>query len=539
MDVRINKILLKVIVISMSLLIYSCSSQKIVEKNTKLNSSNLLADTNKLEQEARYFYINGINYQIQYKDADAIIEFQEALRFDQKPSIYYSMAKSYYNLYKKERAIENLKISLDIDPNHLPSLDLISDIYYFSDIKSAISYNEKALEVERTKERLFKQAVLNENYDADKSIQLYNELLNEDSGNILILQKLSEIYIKDENNEKALEILYKLDKYDSGNSITFDQILLILFNQDKMNEAFTYIKSNRLNLSEIEYEKILYDFGLILYNKKDNTFELDNYLDYIYTECKFTADLMTLGAFISSKYKNTKLDLFIENAIKYSEPLSKGVTLALSIYNSMNDTSKAIELINKHSDIVKNNLDLLLAASFTYSQINEDSLSLEYLRKGLILDSNNADIYSQMGFIYDKLGMIEMSDSSYITALNIEPNHPNANNNYAYSLSTRDLKLKEALEMSKKVIDAKIQSSAYFDTYAWINYKLGNLDIALEYLLEAIKFPDASAEVFEHLGIVHMEKGDFESAKQSFIEALELDPKRKISRENLEKLKNK
>ena len=230
---------------------------------------------------------------------------------------------------------------------------------------------------------------------------------------------------------------------------------------------------------------------------------------------------------------------FIDNALKTTDSLNQTLSASINILNSQNDTNNAVKLIKDYNQIIITDVNLLLASSFTYSIMNNDSISLDLLKKALKLDSNNADIYSQVGFVYDKLGLIDMSDSAYIKALNIDSNHINANNNYAYSLTVRDKYLEKALEMSKKVIESNDQSAAYLDTYAWINFKLGNLDEALEFLLKAVEYPDASSEVYEHLGIVQMEKGDIFRAKNSFIKALDLDPKRKVSREKLEILNKK
>lgn len=527
--------------LSIGFVILSCSSQKIIKQDSKTQSSSLLADTNKLQQEARYFFINGVNFQVQFRDAEAILEFQEALRFDKQASIYYALAKSYYNIYKRERAIENLNTALELDPNHLPSLDLISDIYYFSDINTAISYNQKALEIERSKERLYKQAILNENIDPEKSIKLYNELLYDDESNTILLKKLVDIYIYQENNDNALFLLFKLDKLEPSDTKNIDKIMGILLSQNRLDSSFNYIKSKRLQLSELEFEQIIYDFGLLLNNRKekDSTINIDNYLNYANEEFKFNYSLSILGAWISSKHNKFYVNKFINNALKNTDSLSSTLNFAFSIYGLIKDTNNIFDLINKYSDIIENNSDLLLIASFSLSTFDKDSLSLDFLKKGLIIDSTNADIYSQMGYVYDKLGKIDMSDFSYIMALRYGPSHLNANNNYAYSLSIRDIKLDEALAMSQKVIDARVESSAYFDTYAWINYKLGKFDIALEYLLKAIELPEASAEVYEHLGLVYLSLNKIEDSVESFRKALEMEPNRKISRDKLEILKNK
>ena len=48
-------------------------------------------------------------------------------------------------------------------------------------------------------------------------------------------------------------------------------------------------------------------------------------------------------------------------------------------------------------------------------------------------------------------------------------------NNYAYYLAEQNMKLKEAEEMAKKVIEKEKGNTTYLDTYGWVLYKRGKL----------------------------------------------------------------
>lgn len=517
-------------------LIISCSNQSSVRNANLYTTHNIIADTIKLQQNARYFYINGVNYQINNKDAEAIIEFQEAIQYDNNPTIYYAMAKSYYNLFKIDRALQNLKKALELDPKHLPSLDMISDILYYSDINSAIKYNELAMDIDDNIGRKFKQAVMYENIDTTKSIELYNEIIKINPENTIVLEKLSNIYYNQGNYDKALESLHSLDNIEINEISSINKIITIYIKENKYNEAFNFLKSKQFKLSDREFENICYEFGLLLDSpsSNNNSIIMNNYLDYIQSEFRFSNDFLMLGAFLSSKYNTSLLSSFIDRALKSTDSLAKTLSISLNLYNTINDTLNIYKLIQQYNDTINKDLNLILLVSYIYSINDKDSIALEYLEKGIKIDSNNADIYSQMGFLYDKMKLVEKSDNMYQLSLALDPYNPNTNNNYAYSLCERNIKLNDALAMSQKVIDSDIQLSAFYDTYAWINYKLGKVDIALEYLMKAVNLSDVNSETYEHLGIVQLANLQIENAKLSFQKALEMNPNNNIAKEKLE-----
>ncbi|HRP02401.1 MAG TPA: tetratricopeptide repeat protein [Candidatus Kapabacteria bacterium] len=519
----------------------ACASQKSINFKEDYSQSDIISDTSQLQQEARYFFINGVSEQVQQHDAEAILEFQEALRFDKHPSIYYSIAKSFTNLYKRERAIEYLKLALNIYPEHLPSLDLLSDIYYYIDIKASNEYNNQALALYETKERLIKSAILNETLDIEKSISLYKELIEKYNSDIELLYRLSDIYFDMEQYDSALIVLNKIDKLEPSNLDNIYKIVQIMLNSNDYQKALDYSMTKKMLLTSTEFESNIYNLGLFYYqlDSIDNKDLINQYLDLINDNFKLSYNMQLMGLFLSSKYSSKDLPLYVDRALKLSDSLDQTLSLSIQAYFLNNDTISCRNLITQYQeDIDKSPLLLSYVTSF-YSMVGQDSIALLNIKKELKLDSNNADIYAQMGVIYDKIGLVEQSDSANIKALSINPNHLNANNNYAYSLAVRKIKLDEALKMAEKLINASEQHAAFIDTYAWVNYQLGKLDVALEYLQKAIEYNDASSEVYEHLGYVLMDKNNFVEAKYAFIKSLELNPNNKNSKEKLEILNNK
>ena len=56
------------------------------------------------------------------------------------------------------------------------------------------------------------------------------------------------------------------------------------------------------------------------------------------------------------------------------------------------------------------------------------------------------------------------------------------------------------LEMAEKAVQIDSANGAYLDTIGWIHYKLGNYELARDYILHALSLRENSAEVIEHMG---------------------------------------
>jgi len=120
--------------------------------------------------------------------------------------------------------------------------------------------------------------------------------------------------------------------------------------------------------------------------------------------------------------------------------------------------------------------------------------------------------------------MMAESDSLYELALQIDPQNALINNNYAYSLSERDLELDRSLEMIEIAIASDSSNSSYLDTYGWIFFKLEDYDKAYYYIKKAIEVDgEDNAVLLEHLGDVLFMQGKKDEAVDLWKKALELD----------------
>ena len=116
------------------------------------------------------------------------------------------------------------------------------------------------------------------------------------------------------------------------------------------------------------------------------------------------------------------------------------------------------------------------------------------------------------------------SEPLYQQALKIDANNAITLNNYAYSLTVRNENLEEALLMVKQAIDQDSANGAYWDTYGWIYYQMGDYQEALKYVEKSAVIREPSVEVLDHMGDIHAKLGDMARARSYWKKSLEVDP---------------
>ena len=108
--------------------------------------------------------------------------------------------------------------------------------------------------------------------------------------------------------------------------------------------------------------------------------------------------------------------------------------------------------------------------------------------------------------------------------LEIDPDHVDALNALGYSLADMTDRHQEALALIQRALALKPDEGAILDSMGWVYYRLGDLELALDYLRQAsAKIPD-DPEVAAHLGEVLWALGRHEEAWQAWEQGLAKAP---------------
>lgn len=145
--------------------------------------------------------------------------------------------------------------------------------------------------------------------------------------------------------------------------------------------------------------------------------------------------------------------------------------------------------------------------------LNEQWLPLDRLEDALV----------EMSQIFSTSGNDAASEALLEAALEVDPDHPTANNNLGYALADRGERLEEAEAMILRAHEQEPEIVAYQDSLGWVRYKRGILeDIpgdpptpgALSLLETAARNPQDGDDpvILDHLGDVYWRLGRQEDA---------------------------
>ncbi|MCX7736482.1 MAG: hypothetical protein N2319_07180 [Candidatus Kapabacteria bacterium] len=522
------------IIISFGLFFLSCSGKiekqengKFTELIKKSERQKELFDSSKFKGRALDLVIKGSNYQQAYRFAEAILEFQEALRFDNSPTIHYAISKCYYELGKLDLAEEYCLNALMMKENFLEALELLGEIYLAQyNYEGAVSAFEKLNELNPTKTNIITLARLYEIKDQQKAIDLYEKIIQE-GDDIVILRRLSDLYKNTDQKEKHLEIVKKIYSYTSSNLYSILDLIDTFVGYRKFSELIQIFDDLNNKLPESDQESIYNYYGNILLDDTSADIEkpIKEFLDKLGNRFYLSWKIQYIKGFLAAKVKDsTQAEIILKRSLNLVDTIPQVPISVGFFFVQRNKNDEAYKIFKEASNQFSSDARFPYFASLALKNLKKDYEAIEYARKAYYLEPNDIEYSIHLGMLYDNTKQYDSCDYFYEKALEIDELNPLVNNNYAYSLSVRGKNLEKALEMINIALTAEPENASFLDTYGWIQFKLGNTDKAIEYIKKAIKIGDVSAEVFEHLGDIYNTLGDKIEAEKNWRKGLEIEP---------------
>ncbi len=404
--------------------------------------------------------------------------------------------------------------------------------------------------------------------DAANSI---NKLLTIDPGNIGLQKLLAEYYQRAKMYDAAMKVINEviaatpedLDAYDRKAQIylaqndwtdaakEYDYILnqpkvplniklrigASYFEQSFKDSTLLPIAKKffeTMNKDTTDWQVKMY-LGAIAVNEKNDSTAIKDFKEATKLASWNVEAWVRLGGLYFDNQKYDEAASVMKAAIKsFPEDFRVNLILGLSLAQN-NHNQEAEPFLKKAVKLKPKDITALSAYGYTLSQLKQNSAAIKYLKEALTLSPNDINLLGTLGLIYDGEKNWTKCDSVYELALKIDSTNDLINNNYAYSLSERGIKLDEALKMAKIAIKAKPTNSSYLDTMGWIYFKIGKLKEAEYYEKESIKINDKNSDVYEHLGDIEMKMGKKTEALEAWKKALKLDENNKELKLKIEK----
>jgi len=477
-------------------------------------------------------YVRGLSYASDSNYAFAILEFEDALKFDKSATIYVSLADALMRLGFLDRALESAYEAYKIDSTKVDALEIIFSIYIFNkEIHSAEKVALKIYEMNPTSDNLLMLGDFYSYFNQTKAIDYYKKYDSLNStpdvkaiicklyaqlGDTLpAIQGLKELAIANSNPDYAWE--YFIMSFNAGQYQNLDYCIDSLFNKYSPKDQADLLSSAIYSFSytpELINDNTTYFIKQTLKKVVDNNYNI--------------GEIFIPSFYLAYNLKDTTLlESLLNNSIVLADTNSEIPATAAQFYESIGKRDSSIAILKKYIEKFPDNPRYSIQLGYSYFLENNWEQAKNYLLKGNSMDTANYNILTSLGDVYDKLNKLDSAEYYYTSALIMNSNDPLVNNNYAYFLSRDPKRLDYALELSKFSIKSEPENAAYLDTYAWILFKMNNIDSALEYLQKAYSIDSTNYDILEHLGDIYESKQSIDKAIEYWEKSVRINPNNK------------
>ena len=524
------------------------------------------------EASFNYVYVDAIKQKLMGNNGDALKDLEQCIKINpQSDASYFQMAQILIGGGDTNRGKYYAQKAVSFNEENLWYLVMLAKLYYQEkNLDSAILYYEKAVRYFPDRETLLLTLgnLYSENKKYEKAKSIFDNLdskygVNESStvseikslmssGNFdnaliktqLLISKfpdknvyneiLAEIYKEKGDNEKALEVYKKLLKENPDDGETQLAVCDFFLGEKNYDELFSMLNSVILNSGIMKEDKIsmfvkLMDISELVKIKSENLT-----LSFLILEANYPDDNfipLLRPELLGKQNKFDEASIRLEEIIKKNPENYYAWEKLLLDYLQLGDYSKLFT----RGEECATNFNRSFLAKLLYAngalEIGKYDIALEELKKAEILAGDNtayknqvltmrADVYYRMKEYSNAFAIFEglvKSKSEDLTVLN----------NYAYYLAEQNIRLKEAEQLARKVIEREKTNNTFLDTYGWVLYKRGKINEAakvMESIIASGDKPDAAW--YEHYGYILKKQKKCSKAIENWKIAIKLDSRK-------------
>ena len=213
----------------------------------------------------------------------------------------------------------------------------------------------------------------------------------------------------------------------------------------------------------------------------------------------------------------------------------------LSMANVVSRTQGADKAIQMLDDL-ENLSDAQLAQVITaqanlLAQAKRFQESYELLGKAVDNMPNSNELIYDYAMAAERVQQFTVLETQLRKLIKIKPDFAQAYNALGYSFADRNVKLEEANQLIAKALAINPGDHFIMDSMGWVQYRLGNLDKAFEFLNKAYNLQN-DTEIAAHLGEVLWKQGKQAEASKLWAEALKINPENDVLIKTIKKFKS-
>jgi pentatricopeptide repeat protein len=517
-------------------------------------------------------FIDGSVFEMKGDYARAVLEYQDALRYEKSPGIYFAISKCYSLLGKHALAIEAGREAVRLAPDQLTYRRSLAETYasaYELD-SAADQYGQIIARDSSAVDAWYALARLYQSRKPSKALEIYAHIIAQFGPDWNVLMQMAESYNKLGEYDKAAGALKQMMELDPTNRALkknlaeayaragrFDDALAIykeLMEEDpgsleyKAEIAGIYLFRKQYSEAEQHVNAILaHDsvaieiklrIGELYFGQMEKDSTIAPYAKTVFERIRDSNPedwraYWFLGAIGALTHDDSASVRNFQKVTQLASWNPDGWVYLSSIFMRTNSFQEMVKVLNAAVKVLPDDFRVNFFLGYAYSRVGQNVDAARCLEHAREINPKDVDAVGQLAMVYDGMKRYEESDSLYEEALRMSPENHLILNNYGYSLAERGMQLDRALDMATKATTAQPDNPSYLDTMGWVFYRLGRYDEAEKYVKMALDKGEANAVVYEHLGDIYYKKKDLNGALEQWNAALKIDPANTVLKDKI------
>ncbi|WP_113925994.1 tetratricopeptide repeat protein [Cognataquiflexum aquatile] len=542
----------KILSVSLLLLIsFGAFSQEKLSKKERKKQLN--------EAQASRLFIDGQRYLMQEDFDRAYFYFQKARELSpDQPAINFKIAEILLRANQVDKALEFGMKAVELDPDNKYYNLVMAEVY------SKQNQPKKAAAI---LEKLMANTEENQNYildlaslylagnEFDKALEALTAAEEYYGMAPQITLQKQKIFLRKNDLNSAIKEGEKLIDSQPGNSLYVINLVEILFNNGKTDEAIQHVEKS---LAAYPNQPDLQMAAYALYKDKGEIDKAEELIKSAFANPDLEGQVKAQAfAGILQEPKSARRDDLIENlsaSMLANHPNDADILTILGDKKLFEgDREGALELYKQSLSINPANAQVLQGVITTMFEMGKEFSEIEELTSTAVgefpdkaefwffdgtaklavkkgeeaetslnkaLEINNGKnpqldllINGQLGDAYHLTGKTEKAFEAYEAVLKVRPDDEHVLNNYAYYLSLAKKDLEKAKKMSEQLVKKFPKNATYLDTHAWVLFQLKDYEGAKTYMELALKYEETpSGVMLEHYGDILFHLGNSNEA---------------------------
>ncbi len=502
----------------------------------------------------------------------AIEQYEQIVRIEPNNIENHMLLGRLYRLNNDMLKAENeFKTAVALQPNSEEAVTMLAYLYNEEgDSKRAAQVLNAVPEVDRSS-KIYSALgyTYEQQHDYKSAIVAYRAAVNEDKDNLEAMRGLAQSLLNDNQTDAALDTFKQIVDSDPHDAQSYMRIAEVYRRTGRYDLALDALKKAGVELQdsvEVPFNEA------VIYQAEGNYDQAAQLLTQLLKKSEKPD-----GSYTASERNNRSIFLERLGSVYRDQNKTQQAVDTFHKEIDLGDQETSVRAYQQIIDTYQNSKDWKAATATAQEAVNKypNDRNLKYILAGLTADSGQPDAaiaqvkamlkgtpedrdtyitlanmnarlkrYPEaedaanhavqlstkaedkddaqftLASIYEREKKYDQSEQLFKQLINSNPSNAAALNYLGYTLADRGLRLDEALGYIKRAVQLEPQNGAYLDSLGWAYFKMGNYDMAEDYLQKAVSSSHNDPTVLDHLGDVYQKTDRLKLAAAQWERAL-------------------